>query len=115
MYIRNRFKEDPRVIVVKGCSFEILESYPDEYFDYVYLDGGHDYNTVHKDIQVLEKKVKNHGIIAFNDFTYFTMSDNYEYGVYRAVRELLGRTKHQVIGYCLSLRKLDDIIIRLEK
>ena len=39
----------------------MLETYPDEYFDYVYLDGGHDYPTVAKDIQGLGETLENTG------------------------------------------------------
>lgn len=81
----------------------------------MYLDAGHDYDSVSKDIAVLRKKVKNGGIIAFNDYTFFSLYENIEYGVYRAVNELLAEGNCEVIAYCLQANKMDDIIVRISK
>jgi hypothetical protein len=117
-YIKEKFKNeiiDNKVEMVKGYSHDALESFDDDYFDYVYLDGGHDYNCVKKDIEILCRKVKSGGIITFNDYTYFTLYENFEYGVSRAVNELLSESKHEVMYYCLSPNKMDDIIIKINK
>ena len=114
-WIKDKYKDDERVKIKKGFSFEILEQYPDEYFDYVYVDGGHDYETVKKDIDVLLRKVKNNGIIAFNDYSYFSPKANMEYGVERAVNEMLYNSNHEVIAYAMRPSRTDDMVIRIHK
>jgi len=57
----------PNCVVRKGFSVEVLESYPDGYFDWVYLDGNHLYDYVLQDILVAKRKVRPGGIIAGDD------------------------------------------------
>ncbi len=56
------------VEIRKGFSAEVLLSYPDHYFDWVYIDGNHTYDYVKKDIELSFKKVRPGGIIAGDDF-----------------------------------------------
>lgn len=114
-WIKDKYKDDERVKIKKGFSFEILEQYPDEYFDYVYVDGGHDYETVKKDIDVLMRKVKDNGIIAFNDYCYFPLREPMEYDVERAVNELLHDSNHEVIAYAMRPSRMDDMVIKIHK
>ncbi|MEM9845451.1 MAG: glycosyltransferase family 2 protein [Pseudomonadota bacterium] len=57
----------PNCIVRKGFSAEVLESYPDGYFDWVYIDGNHTYEFVLNDILVSARKVRSGGLIAGDD------------------------------------------------
>lgn len=94
----------------KGISWECMETFPDDFFDYVYLDAAHDYNSVSKDIKVLKRKVKKGGIIQFNDY------DQHQwYGVIPAVNELIKETNSEVLFYCLSIDGTNDIVIKLNK
>lgn len=52
-----------------GCSWDAAALYPDESLDFVYLDAGHDYADVHKDIDAWRLKVKSGGILAGHDYT----------------------------------------------
>ena len=114
-YIRTRFKEYENVFLKKGFSYDVLYDYPDDYFDYVYLDAAHDYDSVKKDITALKRKVKCGGIIAFNDYTFFSLDEDFEYGVLRAVNEYLAESDHKVLFYCLNFDKMDDIIVQINK
>ncbi len=55
------------VRIVKGLSEPVLASYPDGYFDWVYIDGNHLYDFVLKDIQLSYQKVKQGGVIVGDD------------------------------------------------
>jgi hypothetical protein len=52
-----------------GNDMEILERFPDAYFDWVYLDSGHVYEDTLLELALLERKVKPTGIICGDDFT----------------------------------------------
>ena len=54
-------------VVRKGFSAEVLETYPDGYFDWVYIDGNHTYEFVLEDIMVSARKVRSGGLIAGDD------------------------------------------------
>lgn len=79
----------------KGISWECLDTFSDNYFDYVYVDAAHDYESVKKDIQILKRVVKNKGIIQFNDYVHIDWS-----GVIPAVHELIRDTDSKVLFYC---------------
>ena len=73
---------------VKGISYEVAEQYKDRYFDFVFIDGDHDYETVKKDISAWMPKVKHGGILAGHDHT------KSQPGVIRAICELVPNHKH---------------------
>lgn len=99
----------------RGISWDVMEEFPDDYFDYVYLDAGHDYVSVKKDVEVLTRKVKNGGIIQFNDYAVYDYKDKVPYGIVPVVNQLLRDTGSEVLYYCLSVHGFDDIVIRLKK
>ena len=68
-----------------GWSWDAAASYPDGSLDLVYLDAGHDYAEVSKDIAAWRPKVKPGGFLAGHDYTV-------EFpGVIRAVNETFDR------------------------
>jgi hypothetical protein len=62
------YKDDSSVILHKGTSESILSSFPDNYFDVVYIDGDHSYNGVTIDLNLAYSKVKPKGIISGHDY-----------------------------------------------
>lgn len=58
----------PNVKISKGFSAEVLETFPDNYFDWLYIDGNHLYEFVRKDVEIAFRKVRTGGIIAGDDF-----------------------------------------------
>ena len=50
------------VSIVKGFSAEVLSNYPDDYFDWVYIDGNHLYEFVRKDVEISLRKVRPEGL-----------------------------------------------------
>ena len=64
----------PNVEIRKGFSVDVLATYPDDYFDWVYIDGNHQYEFVRSDMEMSFRKVRAGGIIAGDDF--FWKKDN---------------------------------------
>ncbi|MEM1075090.1 MAG: glycosyltransferase family 2 protein [Pseudomonadota bacterium] len=56
------------VKIVKGFSADVLSDFPDNYFDWVYIDGNHQYDFVKKDVEIAFRKVRSGGTIAGDDF-----------------------------------------------
>lgn len=75
--------QSKQVFIHEGKGADILPQFADGYFDWLYIDARHDYNSVIQDINLACQKVKKGGIIAGHDFH----SAPYAYGtgVIRAV------------------------------
>ena len=56
------------VTIRKGFSVDVLSTYDDDYFDWLYIDGNHLYDFVAADLRIAAKKVRLGGIIAGDDF-----------------------------------------------
>ena len=65
--VRSRFKEDDRVQFRRDVSVNVLNGFPDEYFDWVYIDGNHYFEYVLKDIELSLAKTKKEGIVCGDD------------------------------------------------
>ena len=78
----------PNCTLRKGFSANVLETYPDDYFDWVYIDGNHLYDFVLEDIMVASRKVRPGGIIAGDDL--FWKKDDRMH-VREAMREAMRR------------------------
>ncbi|MEL6416385.1 MAG: class I SAM-dependent methyltransferase [Pseudomonadota bacterium] len=67
-HVTGLFQDQGNVTVKRGFSADILAEFPDDYFDWVYIDGNHLYDFVYRDIELSFAKVKPGGIIAGDDF-----------------------------------------------
>jgi len=69
-------------------SVAALASFPDKYFDWVYIDGDHSYPGVKRDIEEAKRTVKPDGLLVVNDYIFFSHWEFIRYGVVHAVNEL---------------------------
>ncbi len=69
-------------------SASALASFPDEYFDWIYIDASHSYPGVKRDIEQGKRKAKRDGLLVFNDYIVFSHAEFVFYGVIPAVHEL---------------------------
>jgi predicted O-methyltransferase YrrM len=59
---------DGKVKIIKNDSLDECKNYPDSFFDVVYIDASHDYESVKEDILTWLPKVKKGGIICGDDY-----------------------------------------------
>ena len=76
----SKYKEN--VNIIKGNSNKVLKEISLDKFDYVFLDGGHKYETVLNDLKSLRNVVINKGIILCDDYDL-----TYAPGVKKAIDE----------------------------
>src|SRR5215469_8429627 len=57
------------VDINRGQSENILVTFPDGYFDWIYVDGDHRYEAVLTDLKLAHKKLKSDGLAAGDDYT----------------------------------------------
>jgi len=71
----------------RGLSTDVLQRFDDGYFDWVYIDTDHSYETTRKELALSARKVKPGGLIAGHDFTTGNPSRALRYGVIWACNE----------------------------
>lgn len=54
--------------IIKGASPEVASEFPDNFFDFVYLDARHDYTSVLTDMAAFWPKLRRDGILAGHDY-----------------------------------------------
>lgn len=100
----------------QGFSWDVLKGFRDDYFDYIYLDAGHDFFSVSKDIEIISRKLKNGGFIQFNDYTIFSIWETAYYGIVPAVNSFLNNfSKSKVIALCMQQYGYYDLLVRFFK
>tara|TARA_B100000287_G_scaffold259395_1_gene243985 strand:- start:20219 stop:20797 length:579 start_codon:yes stop_codon:yes gene_type:complete len=70
-----------QVSIQVGYSYDVVEEFPDNYFDFIYIDGCHLYGCVKSDLNMYWPKLKKGGLMCGHDY-----HDNYP-GVIKAVEE----------------------------
>ena len=57
-----------QVHIHRGRSQEVCKEFPDSYFDWIYVDGSHNYTSVRRDLDLYYPKVKKYGFITGDDY-----------------------------------------------
>lgn len=106
--------EEP-YIVRRGYSYNILPTYPDNYFDAIYIDGDHSFEGCFKDLELAYKKVKPGGWIMGHDYgcNFLKCTTAYCFGVVQAVDTFCLKYNQKVIA--LGLDGCVSFAIQLRK
>ena len=89
--------------IIQDFSYNILKDINVGVFDYVFIDGGHKYETVKSDLESLLDVINNNGIILCDDYDL-----TYASGVKRAIDEYVNKNK-------FSLRILHSRFAEIKK
>jgi protein-L-isoaspartate O-methyltransferase len=100
------------VTLHKGDSAEMLGGLPDQYFDWIYVDGDHNIDGVKRDASVAVRKVKQDGILVFNDYTPWSIMELNDYGVMPVVNNLIHGGEWKVVYFTFHQHMYCDIAIR---
>jgi hypothetical protein len=112
-FYERRFSErGKQVRCEEGDSCEVLSRYPDRTFDMIYVDAGHDYESVKSDANLSKQKIKPEGILIFNDYIKYSHCDDCYYGVIPVVNHLVVNQGFEVVGFALQRDMYCDIAIR---
>lgn len=113
--VRNKFRKsiDAGTVEVNvGFSTDILRDFRDAYFDWVYLDTDHTYQTTSAELNILKSKVKHGGIIAGHDYTVGNWVGDFRYGVIEAVHELCVKDDWEIVYLTTETHQCRNFAIR---
>jgi hypothetical protein len=85
--VKSRFKHEIKsgqVKIIRAFSQNAVTQFPDEYFDWIYIDANHGYDAIKEDIRAWWPKVKKGGLMCGHDYILKPA-----YGVLKAVNEFL--------------------------
>ena len=88
-----KFKKN--VSLIKGNSNQILKKINMKKIDYVFLDGGHEYETVKNDLNNCSDVILNQGTILCDDYNL-----SYAPGVKKAINEYVSKNKFKCELFC---------------
>ena len=109
----NSYINEGRIILHEGDSSTILKTFEDKYFDWIYVDGDHEYEGVVKDIDAAFPKVKKDGFIVFNDYTSWSPLECMPYGVYPAVNEFILKYNFKLDYFAFHNEGYHDIAVKV--
>lgn len=98
--VKNRFAsqlEQGQIEIIRDLSFGAIASCQDNFFDWVYLDTDHTYETTRRELELLRPKMKKGGIISGHDYIIGNWNAGHRYGVMEAVREFCIRYNWEMI------------------
>jgi hypothetical protein len=99
-----------------GDSSLCLQSnFPDNYFDFIYIDGDHSLEGVWRDIVVAKRKVKTNGFLVFDDYQLFSHYEGFQaYGVVQCVNHLCVTDNWEFLYYAFrsDYAGYDNVAIR---
>ena len=94
---KQKWRGIEKIEMIKGDHSLLHEQYPDEYFDFVFIDSDHCYEPTVRDIDQWWPKVKKGGIFSGHDYKHrkgrnkFT-GEPWQWGVIQAVNEFSDKT-----------------------
>lgn len=80
-----------RVEINHGMSTKVVDQFEDEYFDWVYIDTDHTYETTLEELIKYSAKVKSGGVLAGHDYLMGNWNSMFKYGVVEAVYEFCNK------------------------
>lgn len=92
--VLKRFEANDLVYVERYYSHNAVKKYPDESFDFIYIDACHLYECVKKDLKGWLPKLKKGGLLCGHDYT-----NAYGFGVVQAVDEFCAEHGFEMIIY----------------
>ncbi len=99
-FINDKFKsqiENESIKIFRSDSITAAENFQTSYFDFIYIDTDHSYETTIKELRAWKTKIKDDGIIAGHDYMMGNWLKTLRYGVIEAVHQFCVEDNWQLI------------------
>jgi|ETNmetMinimDraft_8_1059916.scaffolds.fasta_scaffold12583_2 predicted rRNA methylase YqxC with S4 and FtsJ domains len=114
--LRIKFSENENVIVKEGYSWDVLRTFDDNYFDWVFIDADHTYVSTKLELEISKDKVKDNGYIACHDYSNKNKNESLtDYGVIQSVNEFCLQYDYEVVYLSLEPDQNHTIVLKKMK
>ena len=96
---------EDRAVMVRGTSQVVSEMFEDDCFDFVYIDGDHSPDQVYKDAVNMFDKMKDGGVILFDDYLWEMNGIVTKIGVDKFLEEYKGKYELLFSEFQLAIRR----------
>jgi len=117
--VTSKFSNNKNVDIIRKYSVDAAELFNNNYFDFIYIDALHDYESVRDDINAWNKKLKTGGMMVIDDYQ---VNNERGYGVIEATDEfLLNNSNFKIYKklnrsiVILKMNIIDRIVNKIEK
>jgi len=100
------------VTLHEGDSATTISAFPDNHFDFIYIDADHSYAGVKRDIAAAVPKLGRDGYLLFNDYTFWSSAECIPYGVMQAVNELCIEDEWEIVYFAFGYMGYSDVAVR---
>jgi 23S rRNA U2552 (ribose-2'-O)-methylase RlmE/FtsJ len=101
-----------QVILNLGLSTDVVNDFPDNYFDWIYIDTEHSYKVTKAELEKYAVKMKSGGIIAGHDYINGIWVNLTRYGVIEAVAEFCNNYNWELIYITMDYNEPPSFAIR---
>ena len=98
----------PFVKIYREYSHNAVKRFPDNYFDFIYIDADHTYQSCLQDIKGWYSKVKKGGVLAGDDYREAKVKTGVRFGVIRAVETFIKENNLS----CYELPRYNWVILK---
>ena len=96
----------------RKLSTDAADDFEDDYFDWIYIDTTHSYDTTREELVKYAPKIKHDGIIAGHDYTMGIWSSLNRYGVIEAVHEFCVKYEWELVYLTVEPTENQSFAIR---
>ena len=104
--------KENKVEINRGLSTQVVDQFANGYFDWIYIDTTHSYETIIEELELYRSKVKENGIIAGHDYIVGNWDGLVRYGVIEAVYEFCVKYNWEILYLTNELNIKPSFAIR---
>lgn len=87
-HLEHKYINHPNVKIIRDYTVKAAETFPDGFFDLIYIDADHTYEGAKRDVEAWYPKVKSGGFVTGDDYwDRFSPKRHVRFGVVKAVNE----------------------------
>lgn len=103
---------DVEIKILKGKSSDVLKTLPNSSFDFIYIDGAHDEDSVAGDLTQSTRLLRPGGVVMLNDYCIWSPNQAVVYGVMAAVNKFLAASSYEMVGISIDGTGASDVALR---
>lgn len=112
-FITNKFTDiDINIDIRKGLSWDMMKTFDKDEFDWIYIDAGHDYDSVKRDLEEAFRILKPNGYLVMNDYIMYDHYTKEQYGVVKATNEFMIDNDFEMLYFAFHPEMFCDVVIR---